>query len=64
MGAVGLPGLVIQLRLQNTIFTLDQVIEKDSLEIDEPDKSNTMPSKEFYTLIDQKVGEFKSSIQN
>ncbi len=64
MGAVGLPGLVIQLRLQNTIFTLDQVIEKDSLEIDEPDKSNTMPSKEFYTLIDQKVGDFKSSIQN
>lgn len=64
MGAVGLPGLVIQLRLQNTIFTLDQVIEEDSLEIDEPDKSNTMPSKEFYTLIDQKVGDFKSSIQN
>lgn len=64
MGAVGLPGLVIQLRLQNTIFTLDQVIEEDTSEIEEPNKDNTMPSKEFYTLIDQKVGNFKSSIQN
>lgn len=63
MGAVGLPGLVIQLRLQNTIYTLEQ-IKDETIKIEEPKSDEALSSEQFYLVIDRKVGNFRESINN
>lgn len=63
LGAVGLPGLVIQLKHQKTIFTLHDIVDK-ATKVAKPKTDDTMSSQEFYTLIDQKVGDFKSMSKN
>lgn len=63
MGAVGLTGLVIQLRLQNTIYTLEQ-IKDETIKIEEPKSDEALSSEQFYLVIDRKVGYFRESINN
>jgi hypothetical protein len=63
MGAVGFPGLVIQLRLQNTIYTLEQ-IKDETIKIEEPKSDEALSSEQFYLIIDRKVGNFRESINN
>lgn len=63
MGAVGLPGLVIQLRLQNTIYTLEQ-IKDETIKIEEPKSDEALSSEQFYLVSDRKVGNFRKSINN
>jgi GLPGLI family protein len=63
MGAVGLPGLVIQLRLQNTIYTLEQ-IKDETIKIEEPKSDEALSSEQFYLVSDRKVDNFRESINN
>ncbi|MGO3689954.1 MAG: GLPGLI family protein [Psychroflexus halocasei] len=58
MGAVGLPGLVVQLRLQNTIYTLDSV-ENTVNSLKKVNQNEVISSEKFYDLVDEKLQNYR-----
>ncbi|MGO3237801.1 MAG: GLPGLI family protein [Psychroflexus halocasei] len=58
MGAVGLPGLVVQLRLQNTIYTLDSV-ENTVNSLKKVNQNEVISSEKFYNLVDEKLQNYR-----
>lgn len=58
MGAVGLPGLVVQLRLQNTIYTLDSV-ENAVSPLKKVNQNEVISSEKFYDLVDEKLQKYR-----
>lgn len=58
MGAVGLPGLVVQLRLQNTIYTLDSV-ENTVNPLKKFHQNEVISSEKFYDLVDEKLQNYR-----
>ncbi|SEA39014.1 GLPGLI family protein [Psychroflexus halocasei] len=58
MGAVGLPGLVVQLRFQNTIYTLDSV-ENTVNPLKKINQNEVICSEKFYDLVDEKLQNYR-----